>query len=92
MPEPTSPKPPALDTLLAALMYLMSRHAAAPDAELAEAICFHLELLARRSDAPMESLGQAARRLWPIWRGLSMGCEAVVVRHSESKVPSLSLV
>jgi hypothetical protein len=59
----------------------MSRHASHPDPDLAEAICFHLELLARREDTPEESLGRAARRLWPLWRGVAMECPAIVRLH-----------
>jgi hypothetical protein len=76
-----APREPALDTVLSAVLYLMSRYASHPDADLAEAICFHLELLARREDTPEESLGRAARRLWPLWRGIGMDCPAVVRLH-----------
>ncbi len=72
------PRTPTLDTVLAAVLYLMSRYASHPDPDLAEAICFHLEILARREDTPDESLGRAARRLWPLWRGVAMDCPAVV--------------
>jgi len=72
------PRAPTLDTVLAAVLYLMSRYASHPDPDLAEAICFHLEILARREDTPDESLGRAARRLWPLWRGVAMDCPAVV--------------
>jgi len=75
------PRAPALDTVLAAVLYLMSRYASHPDPDLAEAICFHLEILARREDTPDESLGRAARRLWPLWRGVAMDCPAVVRLH-----------
>lgn len=77
-PMPSSPRQPTLDTVLAAVLYLMSRYASHPDPDLAEAICFHLEILARREDTPEESLGRAARRLWPLWRGVAMDCPAVV--------------
>lgn len=88
---PNSPKSPTLDTLLSALLYLMSRHASHPDPELAEAIGFHLEILARRSDAPADSLGLAARRLWPIWRGLALQCPALVQRHSRPEETPFTL-
>lgn len=83
-PEPTfdtlakdAPRSPSLETLFAAIAYLMSRYAQRPDRELADAICFHLELLARREDCRSEVLNNAARRLWLHWRALGSGCRAL---------------
>jgi hypothetical protein len=67
---------------MAAIVYLMSRYAARPDTDLAEAICFHLELLARRDDCRSDVLGNAARRLWLHWRALASGCRVLSpLRH-----------
>ena len=56
------------DTLVASLLYLMTRHSKSPQQSISQAIAEHLEMLAAHPDCDSNVILDAARRLACDWR------------------------